>query len=352
DPLGVSADNDPYGTNPNGVPYLSFEWDDQGYRIYRIQSVLNAKLDGGAKVTLADMQALQADHVMTVAGPFVQYLQALNQGGAIPANGNSALAAAILLAWGDPTAAKPLDCPTGLVAGSLNVTAANDPDATNSANSKACLLFHTFFRRVLEATFADEEKVAGVGRSAGNEVRALLTLLSGQVPNPNNVFCRDVGANGAPLNSKTCMTQVLDALGFAYAQLRGAYGDEANWRWGRVHTISFPFMVPGYPLIDPGFRPGPFPRPGGAWTVDVGAPTGLSSALLSFPYGAGGNVRWLAAMDGTVANTFMQLPGVESADPFPFGTQTMLTDWVVNTYFNWPHNAADVVSVRTETYSP
>ena len=57
-------------------------------------------------------------------------------------------------------------------------------------------------------------------------------------------------------------------------------------------------------------------------------------------------------MDGTLANTFMQLPGVESAGPFPFGQQTMLTDWVVNTYFNWPHNAADVVAVRTETYSP
>jgi hypothetical protein len=30
----------------------------------------------------------------------------------------------------------------------------------------------------------------------------------------------------------------------------------------------------------------------------------------------------------------------------------MLTDWVRNTYFNWPHNAADVTSVRTETYAP
>jgi hypothetical protein len=119
-----------------------------------------------------------------------------------------------------------------------------------------------------------------------------------------------------------------------------------------VHTISFPFMNLPYPLIDPGFRPGPFPRPGGAWTVDVGTPTGRASNLLSFAYGAGGNVRWLAAMDGTVANTLMQLPGVESGGPFPFGQPTMLTDWIVNTYFNWPHNATDVVSVRTETFSP
>jgi len=176
------------------------------------------------------------------------------------------------------------------------------------------------------------------------------------VSNPNNVFCRDVGANGAPLNNKSCQTQVVDALSFAYAQLKNAYGDETvpnhNWRWGRVHTISFPFIVPGYPLIDPEFRPGPYPRPGGAWTVDVGAPTGRSSSLLSFAYGSGGNVRWLAAMDGTVDHTFMQLPGVESGGPYPFGRQTMLTDWVLNTYFNWAHNAADVTSVRSETFSP
>jgi len=206
---------------------------------------------------------------------------------------------------------------------------------------------------VLEQTFTDEEAVAGVGRAPGNEVRALITLLSGHVPNPNNVFCRDVGPNGAPIaNGKTCQTQVLDALGFTYAELKSTYGDESNWRWGRVHTLTMAFIVPGYPFIDPTFRPGPFPRPGGAWTVDVGAPAPASSSILTFPYGSGGNVRWLAAMDGTVDHTFMQLPGVESGGPYPFGKSTMLTDWVQNLYFNWPHNAADVTSVRSETYNP
>ncbi len=356
DPLGVSADNDPYNSanNPGGVPYLSYEWDDQGYRIFRIQSVLDAKIADGGTVSLADMQALQADHVVTVAGPFIQYLGALQQAGQLPTEGNAAQAANILLAWatGGPNIT-PLDCPTGLAPGSLDpATALNSSDPGDTANSAACMLFHTFLRRVLEQTFSDEEAVVGVGRSPGNEVRALITLLSGRVANPNNVFCRDVGPNGAPLNSKTCQTQVLDALGFAYAQLKGAYGDTSNWRWGRVHTITMRFIVPGYPLIDPGFRPGPFPRPGGAWTVDVGAPAPVSSSVLTFPYGSGGNVRWLAAMDGTVDHTMNQLPGVESGEAYPFGQSTMLTDWVQNKYFNWPHNQADVTSLRTETFSP
>ena len=58
------------------------------------------------------------------------------------------------------------------------------------------------------------------------------------------------------------------------------------------------------------------------------------------------------AMDGTVDHTFMQLPGVESGGPYPFGKSTMLTQWVLNQYFNWPHNTADVTSVRSESYSP
>ena len=103
----------------------------------------------------------------------------------------------MLLAWGSADAGIPLDCPTGLAAGSLDPTrAVNDTSVTNSANSASCMLFHTFLRRVLETTFTDEEAVAGVGRSQGNEVRALLTLFSGQVANPNNLFCRTVDSTG------------------------------------------------------------------------------------------------------------------------------------------------------------
>jgi hypothetical protein len=58
-------------------------------------------------------------------------------------------------------------------------------------------------------------------------------------------------------------------------------------------------------------------------------------------------------MDGTVAHTFNQLPGVEDGNnPYPFGQSTMLSDWVQNKYFNWPHNQSDLQTVRSETYSP
>ena len=43
DPLGATADNNPYENNPGNTPYLSFAWSDfLGFRIGRIQEVLAA----------------------------------------------------------------------------------------------------------------------------------------------------------------------------------------------------------------------------------------------------------------------------------------------------------------------
>lgn len=359
DPLGASKNNNPYndGNHPGGAPYLSFDWDDHvGFRISRIQEVLDAKTSGGGKVSLADLQALQSDHVMTSARLFVQFMSA-HAGETTDPSAQAAIA--LLSDWGTADAGTPFDCPTGLVAGALDPVAPADPTQVQTDNSARCLLFHTFLRRVLQTTFADELTAAGIPTDPGVEVRALLTLLTNdtdpvvQAARAANTLCSDVDATGHKVKDRSCTTQVLEAVGWAYQWLTRNYGSTANWRWGRVHTVTFGFVVPGYPLIDPGFRPGPYPRPGGAWTVDVGNPAQSTSSDVTFPYGVGGNVRWLAAMDGTVANTFNQLPGVQNSNaPYPFGQSTMLTDWVQNKYFNWPFQPADVTAVRTETFNP
>ena len=58
-------------------------------------------------------------------------------------------------------------------------------------------------------------------------------------------------------------------------------------------------------------------------------------------------------MDGTLAHTFMQLPGVESSSPYPGDSPpTMITQWVLNQYFNFPFQLSDVTSVRSESFTP
>src|SRR5262249_48435398 len=235
------------------------------------------------------------------------------------------------------------------------VKAPIDPDPDVSRDSAACTLFHTFLRRVLAATFADEAAVAGVPIDRVASIRGMIYLLSpeGQASNPSNLLCSDVALNGTTLvtvANKSCNAQVLDALGWAYARLKNAYGAETNWRWGRWHTLTF--AHPLFPLVDEGFNPGPFVRHGGASTVDVGNPTLGDPNNLSFSYPDGSNLRWAAVMDGALANTTFQLPGLESGAAFTPKTPGMLGDYLTNTYFQWPWKSSDVTSIRTETFQP
>jgi len=359
DPLGASDDNDPYENNPGNTPYLSYSWDDGlGFRIARIQDVLSSKIADAGTISLDDMHALQTDHTMYLARGF---LAAITAADAIHStDANVAAGATLLSNWS-------LDCPTGLGGITPGTSpsslpaldpqkAPNDPDPTHSTDSAACLLFHTFLRKVLDSTFSDEAAIAGVGVDSQSAIRGLLYLLSaeGQASNPNNLLCSDVAKSGSTIvtvANKSCTTQVLNALGFAYARLKNTYGDQSNWRWGRVHTLTIPHWL--YPLIsDPTFNPGPFVRPGGASTVDVGNPSGGDPNNLNFAYTAGSNVRWSAVLDGTLANTTFQLPGVEFGGAFTPNTPGMLGDYLTNTYFQWPFQASDVVSIRTESYTP
>ena len=84
----------------------------------------------------------------------------------------------------------------------------------------------------------------------------------------------------------------------------------------------------------------------------MGNPSGGDPNNLNFAYTAGSNVRWSAVLDGTLANTTFQLPGVEFGGAFTPNTPGMLGDYLTNTYFQWPFQASDVVSIRTESYTP
>src|SRR5262249_13510693 len=126
DPLGTGDDNNPY-QNDAGVPYLSFDWSDSnGFRIKRIQDVLSAKLDGGT-ISLDDVHALQADHVMELARPFLPYVK--KAADAAPNDANVQAAKTLLFdKWS-------LDCPTGLT--TYDPSGVVDSDPTRSTDSAA-----------------------------------------------------------------------------------------------------------------------------------------------------------------------------------------------------------------------
>jgi acyl-homoserine lactone acylase PvdQ len=256
------------------------------------------------------------------------------------------MAKAIFAKW----AADGHDCPTGLTGTDPNNSGV-DVSGTVADDSAGCFLFHAFLRTLVTNVFTDDLRVAGQGVSQLNAIKALMFMLSlppGPVQTANSTFCIDVSATGAPLNTKTCDQQVTQALASAYAQLTNSLGTKNNWLWGRAHTMQ---PVPLLALITTNFEPGPYARPGGAFTVDVGTPS-TSSAGLAFPFGSSGNVRHISVMDPAKPVVKMQLPGPERDVPVLFDGANLLLHWVMNEYFDYAiGDQIDAVAVSTQTFT-
>lgn len=332
----ITANADPIGASNNtlnafGVPfdlhgnYLSYSWDDStAFRHARITQRIQALTASGGKVSEADMESIQTDHVSRLGSAFEHYIEAM------PAGSPSFEAARTVLAgW----KVGGYDCPSGLTGIDPKLSPV-DTSAVVQGNSAGCYLFHQFVRELLPAVFADDLAVAGLGVSGGNAVKGMLHMLE----NPTTVdqgFCQNVDADGNKVGNTTCQQQVAKALEAAYASLAGRLGPPSAWVWGRVHT--FQPVSQFSPVVSLGYSPGPFARPGGAFTVDVASPS-LSAAGTSFAYGSSANVRHVSVMDPATPRVRMQLPGPEVSRPYGVTVgPDLLTAWARNVYFDYAH---------------
>ena len=334
---GVSDDNNPLA-HP---PYLSFDWDDSsGFRATRIDELLGGLTANGGTVSLDDMEAIQADHVSRPGKVFVNIIDALTLTDPLAGAAKTQL---------DAWAAAGFDCPSGLTGSDPKESPAST-DPTVMTNSAGCFLFHAFLRDLLSNVFADDLKVLGM-RVDDNVVQAVKAMIFLLGPSPTGTdFCNDVNASGSTIATHTCAAQVETALAEAYDQLTTQIGPTpSDWVWGRVHTIQ---PVPLLALVTTNFNPGPFARPGGLFTVDVGAPSQETSSGLSFPYAAGGNVRHISVMDPGTPVVKMQLPGPERDGPDFLPGPNLLGQWVSNTYFDFAFgDQINATSVSTQTFS-
>jgi penicillin G amidase len=331
DPVGTTASPYPIPIDANGN-YLSFSWSDSsGFRHARVTERLQAATASGGKVSQADMESIQTDHVSRFGAAFQRQIAKLTP----TAGTDLATAQALMAAWKTGG----FDCPSGLKPGQIDpVLGEADPDPTVSTNSAACYLFHQFARNLLPAVFSDELAHTGAGMDGVMALKGMLYMLENPTA-ADQSFCNDVDSTGALVKAHTCVEQLASALTGAFESLAGRLGDPSagDWVWGRVHTFQ-----PGSeaaPLVSLGFQPGPFARPGGAFTVDVASPA-LSGTSTTFTFGSSGNVRHVSVMDpdATKAIVRMQLPGPEVSRPY--GTTVgpdLLTDWARNVYFDYAH---------------
>lgn len=336
---GVSDDNSPLA-HP---PYLSFDWDDSsGFRATRIEELLQAAIAAHGNVTADDMMKIQSDHVSRIGlafAPIIAGIAASNPSGAPPQFG---LAANMLAAW----TASGADCPSGLTGTDPKASPADAAPAV-VASSSGCFLFHEFLVLLVSNVFSDDLKVAGQGINGLAAVKALLFMLT-TAPAGSTSFCNDVNPTTGQVTTKTCAAQVVTALAQAYGTLSALVGsDPHTWVWGRVHTMQ---PVSLLALVTTGYSPGPFARPGGAFTVDVGSPS-LTGAGLNFSFGSSGNVRHISLMDPAKPVVKMQLPGPERDGPAVTTTPDLLGQWVRNSYFDYAAGSQiSAAAVTTQTF--
>ena len=333
----VSDDNNPLG-HP---PYMSFGWDDStGFRAKEVELRLEAAIAAGG-VTLDNMESIQADHISRPGKAFHTFIKA------IPTTSDTANVTAARAVFAD-WETNGYDCPSGLT-GSDPVRSPVDPTASVVASSAGCFLFHDFIRVLFRNVFTDDLKIVGLGVDQLQAMKAMLYMLA----NPgaaNTKFCNDVSASGATVATKTCEAQVLTAMATAYASITAAKGTTTNWKWGAVHTMQPRSLLA---LVTTNYEPGPYARPGGAFTVDVGTPSTEDTGL-AFPFGSSGNVRHISVMDAAAPVVKMQLPGPERDGPaiFDGGPSDLLAMWVLNKYFDFAtgsQSAAAAVSSQTFT---
>ncbi|HEX2689539.1 MAG TPA: penicillin acylase family protein [Kofleriaceae bacterium] len=333
----VSDDNDPLGH----LPYLSHAWDDSsGFRATRIEQMLEAAIAAHGSVSLADMQAIQSDHVSRAGKVFTDYIARLPTSATSPPE--LAAAKGVLAQW----ATNGWDCPSGVL-GTDPKHSPIDPTLTVVQNSSGCFLFHAFLRTLASNVFTDDLKVAGQGVNGLAAIKAMIYMLDPTTPASDTTFCNDVDATGK-VTPHTCAEQVVTALVQAFDVLSTAVGPKpSDWVWGRVHTIK---PVSLLALVTTHFQPGPYARPGGAFTVDVGNPS-LSGGGLDFAYGSGGNVRHISLMDPARPVVKMQLPGPERDGPTEFVGPDLLGQWVKNAYFDFAFgDQINGVAVSNQTF--
>jgi penicillin amidase len=360
DPIGVTDDNDPFFDEPvvDGAPlYLTWDYAD-GARAGRITKRLQGMMASGQKMTLDDMQSIQADTTSEYGEQLnptlVDALTHLNAEATQPGS-NPDLTA--MLAAADAKVKAELPAVLALASGWTFDTPSgvdeDSPTPAQIADSQATLVFHAWLAAFIHRAFDDE-----VGSLKSSFTGNLLKLIFRASLHPEKLatgissttgdallFDDLTTANVVESKRQIAAQAALDAIGSLNQRL-GA--DPTKWRWGQVHTLTLDFLVPmaalKIPLQSDPKYPNGFPRHGAPETVDPGGEVG------SFTYNQGPGIRFVCELDPMNGPTARNvLPGGETFDPSSPHYKDQMELWRKNKTFNLAFKDADVIqSAQTE----
>ena len=209
-----------------GYPYpIAYDWA-IGHRAERIAQLLEDR----PQHSVDGFRQIQADTYYRPAEPFMPYLLALEPEGFLEERALNELRK-----W----------------------DLRNEPEQTGAS------IFHAFYWKLVERTFAEELEDLFSDYLAASSQHLL--LLSTLLENPDSPWFDDRATPVRETRDDIIQAAFRDALDF----LGRRYGDAPHdWSWGRLHTATFSHQplggVDGLSLL---FNRGPVSPPGSAWTV-------------------------------------------------------------------------------------
>ena len=348
DPTGQTFDNDPLNElRPGGgILYLSPGHSD-GNRNARITSRLTEALADGS-VSFAEMQSIQADVKLNDASVLVPSIVAALQAAQTP-GAPAALAAlgadarvreavARLAAWDFST-------PTGIAEGydAADVDGARGPVSAAEADASVAATIYSLWRGQALAAIVDGPLTAvGLGAYTPSNDQAMTALRRLLASNGTGVsgFPFFAGPIDRSLRVLGAVKSALDlAASPAFAPAFARSTALADYRWGRLHRITFShllgaaFSLPpggGFADLGPGL-PG-VATDGGFGVVDASSHSPRAASVNGFRFGSGPARRFVAEAQRSHPNAVQVTPGGASGNPFGpfFGNQLGL--WLTDDY--------------------
>ena len=380
DPVGTSIDNNPLNQlRPGGGIFYLGPGYDGGFRMGRIERLLEAELARDGKFSVEDFERFQANNQMLDAEVLTPYILAAFDRASTPgvaplltalaANPRVSEAVTRLRAWDFST-------PTGVAEGYDPFDDPQDLAATPQevADSVAATIYSVWrgqiIQRVIDKTLDDEGLLEFAPGSdlALSALRHLLeTFPQTQGRGASGLQFFGVAGVDDPEDARDIilLATLQDALDLLSGEEFAAAFDHSitlgDYRWGKLHRVVFrhpldgPFDIPpggGLSHLEPDL-PG-VARAGGFGVVDASSHNARADSVNEFMFGSGPARRFIGEMrrDGPVAEEV--IPGGESGIPgSPFQTDQLLL-WLTNHYHPWPYRPDDVVdATRTfEEFEP
>ncbi|HET9284757.1 MAG TPA: penicillin acylase family protein [Candidatus Angelobacter sp.] len=360
DPAGVTLNNNPIGTlRPGGgIFYLGYTFD-AGFRSGRITQLIREKLKNG-KISFADVQQIQANVAPRDAEFFTSFITQAFDNAVARSGQNTKLA---VLA-GDPAIVEAVGrlrgwdftMPTGIPEGFDGFDVGNPPFARSGqeiANSVAATLYNVWRSQFINETLGTTLGQVGLGSVEASlpdqtYLKALRHLLE------NFSTAQGVGASGLNFFQVAGVTNANDRRDIVILQslkdaltllasptFSAAFGGSTNqndYRWGKLHRITFSHLL-GAPFSIPPAG-GAFPQPlaglpgiptdGGYQTVDAASFSVTANGVNRFTFSSGPSQRFVSEGRHEGLHGVSSLPGgISGVLGSPFYVN-LLPQWLTN----------------------